>query len=210
LQNRWKAEEERNRQIEIDHRYKFFLEKSNLPPRCLEKDYDIPTVPEIVKEELSEDYVKLMQYDKFHRYIDRLENNIRYGVSIFIPGNPGTRKTTYACEIGKRVLKLGRSVKYFTASMIPDEKINIWDIAYQIDLLIIDDLGMDRIEKKNNLIFNLVNKRIDIRKSTIIITNSTEQQNRDLFGDAFMDRLKLSYTIFMIGKSSREFKEESK
>jgi hypothetical protein len=190
------------------HLYEKYRATCLIPQWCMDKTWDIPRDPVKVADELTGEWKILLEYDKFHLYLADLKENINHGLSIFCPGNVGTRKTTYICEIGKQVLRLGKSVRYYTASSIIADKVPWWELIYNVDFLIIDDLGMSSIEKKGNHLFDIHNKRLDRNKATAIITNNTEEQNRGIHGDAFMDRLKLFYTIFMIGDSSRTFDEK--
>ena len=197
-------EREQEEKAERDKKYKLLLSKSNLPERCRNETFDIPT--KSVYQEHGEDVIVHLEYEKFHRF---LTNPAMFSIycGIFMPGNPGTRKTTYACELAKKVMTLGKTVNYFQCAEIVTKKVFIYD-NITTDFLILDDLGNNTIEKRDDLLWTLVNKRIDAKKFTIIITNFSDSHNREMHGDAFMDRLKLFMPVVMIGESSRKNGEE--
>lgn len=184
------------------------LQESGLPKLCIENSFSIPSKSILKIDEDTKEPIDIRDYEKIHRFMSNLSANIKKGISLFIPGNPGTGKTIILGELGKYAITLGFDVRYFTASKIINEKIDLARFRFT-DLVIIDDLGMNKVEIRENKLFEFVNDRIDNRKSTFIATNSTEQQNKEFFGEAFVDRIKLFYTCFMVGPSRREFKHES-
>jgi DNA replication protein DnaC len=200
------AQDEKKITNEAKKRFDKLVKNSNLPERCILNTYDIPEKPIYEKDE-SGNYITMLEYDKIRAYIEDIDWNVTQGNNLFMPGNPGTRKTSYAGEIGKAIICSGKAVRYYQAGEIITNKINIWELM-KIDALIVDDLGRDKIEKKDGLLFTLFNKRIDNGKLIIAITNFSEEKNRDTLGHDFVDRLKGFKIVTMIGKSSREFKEE--
>lgn len=195
------AWEKQQLEAEQKHRYSLFVGNCKIPARCLENTYDIPD--KHLYEADGDEIITNLEYDKFFRMVKDPKFYLTTYPGIFVPGNPGTRKTSYVCEVGKQVMKLGWSVVYYQSAELITNKINIWELV-RPTFLIIDDLGNDTIENRNNLLWTLVNKRIDEKKFTAIITNYSEEHNRAIFGDAFMDRLKLYLPVVMIGESSRK------
>lgn len=202
-QQQWDQEEQEKKDKAV---YIMLLGDSNIPDWCKKKEYNIPDEDEY-QEDAQEEVVVQLEYRKFLRIKDNLPWHLKTYAGIFVPGNPGTRKTTYVCELGKQAMRVGKNVKYYQAAELITKKVNIWDLV-QPAFLIIDDLGNDAVENRNNLLWTLVNKRIDERKFTAIITNYPMEHNRSIFGDAFMDRLKLFLPVVMIGESSRTHSDE--
>lgn len=212
---RLKEKEEQEKMVrDLKVRVTKLFENANLPERCvtingvmtLDRKYEIPE-KSVYKEDLSGEVEVDLEYEKFHKYIANLPFNVASGRSLFIAGQAGTRKTSYACEIAKEAIKQGIEVKYFQVGEIVQKKISIWDIV-DVPLLILDDLGMSKSEAYDGKMFTLLNVRIERGWATIIITNFTEERNRDIFGEPFTDRLKLFNRVGMFAESSRKNDDE--
>jgi len=197
----WEREEKERTDRE---RFDSLIGTSRIPQRCKDQEYEIPEEAEYL-EDNNGDVITNLQYDIFYRMKKDFEYYMRTYPGIFVPGNPGTRKTTYVCEIAKQAMRLGRSVRYYQCAEIITNKINIWELV-RPSFLILDDVGNDPVENRNNIVWTLVNKRIDEKKFTAIVTNFSEEHNKVIFGEAFIDRLKLLLPIVMIGESSRKIK----
>lgn len=204
----------RKKQEEIEreaHKKRVLLERikeSRLPKISIQNRFLIPAKSVYKDDEDTKEPIEKKDYEKVHRYMLNIQSNIRKGVGLFMPGNLGTGKTIILGELGKLAIEAGFEVKYFTASKIVNEKIDIVRHRFT-DVVIIDDLGMAKIEVRDNKLFEFINDRIDNRKATWIASNSTEEQMKEHVGEALVDRLKMFYICFMIGESRREFKENN-
>ena len=186
--------------------YEGILERSLIPDRCKNTVFGIPEDDVIVPHpDNPKEWKTMLEYSKFHYVM----NNPRkfFGPKkeypgIFVPGNPGTRKTSYVCEVAKHAMRMGHNVLYYQVAEIITNRIQIWPLIGP-EVLILDDLGNDNIEKSHNLIWTLVNKRLEKRLFTAVVTNYSLEHNQGIFGEAFMDRMNLLYPIVMIGDSSR-------
>lgn len=120
-------------------------------------------------------------------------------------GNTGLGKTHLSTSVAKAVIESGHSVVYDTIDNIladfvnerfarADEKtVTLEDIQnryYKSDLLIIDDLGCESVNQFSvSCIYNLINTRINNRKSTIINTNLSYDELRGVYADRITSRL---------------------
>lgn len=107
------------------------------------------------------------------------------GKSMLFYGNCGTGKTFLSSCVAKRMMDLGYSVIYMTATGLIEkyesykygkgnEELDkeIIDMISETDLLIIDDLGIEVMNQVTmQFLFELLNKRILSKKKMIISTN---------------------------------------
>lgn len=113
---------------------------------------------------------------KFCREFD----NINY--NLFFYGNTGLGKTFLSSIIAKNVINMGKTVKYVRATKLfatyDDYKFKDYSLKseiddfYNCDLLVIDDLGTENINKNGiAFLFDLINDRLINEKKIIINTN---------------------------------------
>lgn len=104
--------------------------------------------------------------------------------SMIFTGKTGLGKTFLALCIAERLLSRSKSVIYETSVSLfeklektvfnrgDDRDREFYDMVYDCDLLIIDDLGTEIVnEYINSQLFNIVNKRVLQNKKMIISTN---------------------------------------
>lgn len=124
-------------------------------------------------------------------------------------GNVGLGKTFLCNCIAKDILDKGNTVLYAAAGQLfktiedarfnrdemeePDEQINFF---YNVDLLIIDDLGteFDTLATQTAL-FNIINSRILSRKHTIISTNLSVKELEMKYTERLISRIQGNYTF---------------
>lgn len=141
-------------------------------------------------------------YDAAKKFC-QLDSKIRE--SILYYGDVGLGKTFLSSCIAKELIDKGETVIYMRATklfnMYEDHKFNrskdssFLKNIYDCDLLIIDDLGTENINKMNvSFIFDIIDERITRGKSIIINTNLD------------MDELKENYTKRFISRVADNFK----
>lgn len=134
-------------------------------------------------------------YNKSLVYID----NFRYhSENLLFYGNSGTGKTFLSNCIAKELLDKGYLVVYRTADELiknlkeiryPGNK-TLEDIILNTDLLIIDDLGTEPInDMTRSDLFNLLNKKLLLKKKMIISTNLTLEQLLQTYSERITSRL---------------------
>lgn len=135
------------------------------------------------------------------RFIDDFDET--NGDNLLLYGTTGLGKTFLCSCIAKSLLDNNKIVIYQTAFTIleilesrrfgkGDEKLGKYqyDLLFDSDLLIIDDLGTELSNAfTNSEIFNIVNTRIIRGKKTIISTNLTPKEISDVYTDRVFSRI---------------------
>lgn len=149
---------------------------------------------------------------------------LAHGTNVLLFGAPGLGKTHLAIGLGRRLVELGHSVLFTTATGLLtvlskaesegrlDEKM----INYvKPRLLIVDELGYLPFERRAaHLFFQLVNRRYE-RGSMMITTNQRVSEWGTMFGDevlatAILDRLLHHSETLMIKGESYRLREKRK
>jgi DNA replication protein DnaC len=118
-------------------------------------------------------------------------------------------KSFLSCCIAKELLDKGYSVLYFSSSQLfdtlkesdfgKDSKENLYtskEDIYNCDLVVIDDLGTELTNSYISAkLFSLLNERILRGKSTIISTNLSLMELRDLYSDRIFSRISTKYKL---------------
>lgn len=126
-----------------------------------------------------------------------------FGGFIF-SGNPGTGKNHLASAIGNYIIQNGKSILIAT---LPDLMMKVRD-TYQkdaktteskliddlceVDLLVLDDVGVQRENKNEELIiFQVVDRRLANKKPVGILTNLKFDELGRVLGERVIDRLRM-------------------
>jgi len=121
---------------------------------------------------------------------------IRRGENIIVYGMPGNHKTGNVTVVMKKAAHELISILYLRSSDIPRifiDKIYGMDIikkCYSVRLLCLDNFGKNAIEKTGDIMFNLVDYRINNGLSTIPITNGSIDDVAGIFSSPMMSRLR--------------------
>jgi DNA replication protein DnaC len=136
-------------------------------------------------------------------YADEWATMRERGTCLILSGKPGTGKTHLACAIAGHVIRQGHSALFTTVS----DALRAIKRSYDKDsstsegdaindlvgpaLLILDEVGMAYdTDHSKTLIFDLMNKRYENLKPTIILTNLDASALREQLGDRITDRLR--------------------
>lgn len=139
----------------------------------------------------------------YKRCIDFVNNFDRDATSLFFIGNPGLGKTFLCNSIAKDLLDRGKSVIYNTIPDLIDamrkykfdfdnEESNLpyLNDIYNCDLLIMDDLGTElSTQFSNQVIYNILNKRIQNGRKMVISTNLSLQDFQSIYSERIVSRL---------------------
>ena len=121
--------------------------------------------------------------------------------SLLFIGKTGLGKTFLSNSIAKMVVDQGYSVIYQTAPIFmdqimqykfsyDDEKKELYNRIFDVDLLIIDDLGTENItDNKYAELFNVINTRLLKNKKMIISTNLTLNELFSRYDERIISRL---------------------
>ncbi len=129
--------------------------------------------------------------------------------SLLLIGNTGTGKTFISNAIAAQVISQGFSVLYQTAPILMDMMLDSkirgskedalrekYDQIFDVDLLIIDDLGTETLNSmKFTELFNIINTRLLKNKKTVISTNLVLPELAEQYDARVMSRLIGNYTI---------------
>ena len=126
-------------------------------------------------------------------------------------GNIGTGKSFLSVCMAAEFLKQGKEVLYFSSvtffeklsalqfsngSESRSELSDLRNEIYSCDLLILDDLGTERVNQFiMSELFATVNERIRREKSTVISTNLTLQNLSDVYSERVLSRIVSGYTL---------------
>ncbi|MBD2791738.1 ATP-binding protein [Xenorhabdus szentirmaii] len=126
-----------------------------------------------------------------------------FGGFIFC-GNPGTGKNHLAAAIGNHIIQNGKSILIATLPDLmmrvretyqKDAKINesaLIDDLCSVDLLVLDDVGVQRNNLNEDLIiFQVVDRRLANKKPVGVLTNLDIDQLTDVLGERVIDRLRM-------------------
>ncbi len=126
-------------------------------------------------------------------------------------GNIGTGKSFLSVCMAAELLKQGKEVLYFSAVSFfeklaalqfsegyrsRDELTDFREEVYSCDMLILDDLGTERVNQfVLSELFSLVNERLKRAGSTVISTNLTLQNLSDTYTERVVSRITSGYTL---------------
>ena len=130
--------------------------------------------------------------------------------NLFIYGSTGVGKTFLSNCIAKELIDQAHCVIYFSAFDLFDTLAkntfqkdfpsdNTPEDILECDLLIIDDLGTELTNTfVVSALFQCINERIMRRKSTIISTNLSLGQFRDIYSERILSRITSNYTMIKL------------
>lgn len=151
-------------------------------------------------------YENMMKiYNNCKRFCENFDKETK---GLVFYGSTGLGKTFLSSAIAKKVMDSGKTVVYVRAtkmfSLYDDYKFgrnterSVIDNIYNADLLIIDDLGTEPLNKNNmSFLFDVVNERTANGKKIIINTNLQISEITKMYSMRFTSRL---YEYFMIYK----------
>lgn len=176
---------------------------------------------------LSEEYYKgedLERFRKVSSFCHEFVNNFSTKKeNLFLTGNVGVGKSFLSCCVAKELLDKGYSVLYFSSSQLfdvlkendfgKDSKENLYtskEDIYNCDLVVIDDLGTELTNSYiSTRLFSLINERILRNKSTIISTNLSLMEIRELYSDRIFSRISTNYNMYQLsGPDIRIYKKQ--
>lgn len=157
-------------------------------------------------------------------FIDNFNNSDEK--NLLFTGNPGLGKTFLCNCIAKELLNIGKTVLYQTAPVMlnklvdyqfnkTDSLFDIYNNILNADLLIIDDLGTETMNKmKFTELFNVINSRLLNQNNritkTIISTNLTLENLYSYYDERIVSRLIGSYNLCKFFGEDIRFKKAKK
>lgn len=142
------------------------------------------------------------------KYAQNFQNSI---ASFIFSGKPGTGKNHLASAIGNYLIIHGKSVLIITVAdlmsniketfnkssrIITEEK--LLHHLSTVDLLMIDEIGMQLESKYEKIIINqIIDRRSSSKKSTGMLSNLNYQEMKRLLGDRVIDRMRLGNSLWL-------------
>ncbi len=143
-----------------------------------------------------QNYDKMKMYvEKCKLYAESFDNNS--GNLVFL-GATGLGKTHLSTSIAKKVIEKGFDVVYDSSPNIFNDfnkeqfknETGLTDKFFNCDLLILDDLGTEMHTAFTvSCLYNIINTRLNSGKSTIINTNLTLEELRNIYSDRITSRI---------------------
>ncbi|MGI4816693.1 MAG: DNA replication protein DnaC [Janthinobacterium lividum] len=138
--------------------------------------------------------------------------NFKNSISSFIfSGRPGTGKNHLASAIGNYLILRGNDILIITvadlmstlkstfnqsSSKITEEKL-LYNFS-TVDLLIIDEIGMQTESRYEKMIINqIIDRRSSSRKPTGILSNLNHKRLNNLLGERVLDRMSLGNSLWL-------------
>lgn len=145
-----------------------------------------------------------------HAFALHITDSLDDGRTLILCGNPGTGKTHLACAIGGAAVKAHRSVLFVGLSELIDRVFGAWrsrpssgsgsgagaggdplEALASVDLLIIDEIGSAAgSDAEKRLLFQIVNRRYESVRSTILISNLRPDALVKALGERTVDRFR--------------------
>lgn len=163
------------------------------------------------------DGIRRLAYKFSHSLNDPEQKNLLF------TGSTGLGKTFLANCVASEVIKHGKSVIYQTAPILLDKMVEYkfkfnktesdiedYDKIFDVDLLIIDDLGTEAMNSaKFSELFNILNTRILRNKKILISTNLTPQEIKREYEERIFSRFVGDFIICrFVGEDIRILKKK--
>lgn len=199
--------------LEIIEKQRKQDELRNHKQNLIDMDY-IP--PEILKNNFSEDKFKGSKVSQTCReYANKWEQIKAENIGLILSGNVGQGKTFYACCVANELINQGKYVAFKTINQLvaklatfTEENAEFVDKLLRAELLILDDFGTERkTEYSTEQVFNIINKRLESKKPTIITTNIDLQKwntDENITGQRIKDRLFEMCPIEIVAETSNQ------
>ena len=189
---------------------------SNYNPRLFSNKTNVELYKSEISPKENMELLKEKAWNFINNFDDPTEKNILF------TGNTGLGKTFLSNCIAKEVLEKGKTVLYQTAPVMFDNildtrfgkegtNIDLIDNIYNVDLLIIDDLGTEKItETKISELFTIINTRSlnsnHKATKTIISTNLTIEELFKVYSSRIGSRLVGNYRFLRFFGEDLRFK----
>lgn len=135
-------------------------------------------------------------------YAEQLATHRSRGANLLLLGGPGTGKTHLACAILAQVIRAGRTGVFMSVSgalrLVRDTyspastrtESEAFAPLIQTDLLVLDEagVGIGKDEKRQAMLFDLLDSRYGAMRSTILIGNLTPEELQTYLGERLLDR----------------------
>lgn len=190
-------EELMKRRVEAEstaRRTQALLQRAGIPPRF--KDCSLANY-------VADNEGQKNALSKARWFVDTIKDRVAEGTGMIFTGQAGTGKTHLSTAIANAIIPLGYSAVFITASdamrsikrtydpsstMTESDAI---DALVAPSLLILDEIGMqNRTDHEKQLMFEIINKRYERVKPTILLSNLSSADLKEFLGERIMDRMR--------------------
>lgn len=139
----------------------------------------------------------------FRDYAAHLDERIEAGTCIILTGRPGTGKTHLACALLTVARGRCHQCLFTSVAGLVRAVRDTWRVGAQVsesqmiqnyvdlDLLVIDEVGVQaKSDNERNILFAVINGRYEEMKPTIILSNETLREVKEIIGERAFDRLR--------------------
>ncbi len=197
-------------------------ECSCLKKRLIEAAYDMSNIKDVLKTENFDNFDISLYSDEIDPSTgksprDKIDSILRTALdfvknfdedftNLFLYGKSGLGKTFLCNCIAKDILDKGKSVLYLSAAQLFkmlekntfkndfDDFDDMFNLIFDSDLLIIDDLGTEfQTSFTASEFFNIINLRFIKKKSVVISTNLSPEDIADKYSDRVVSRFYGNY-----------------
>ncbi|MDY6064721.1 MAG: ATP-binding protein [Finegoldia sp.] len=201
---------------------KIAREKSSLNEQMKSENFENFDPDVYDDDKLDSGYSQRDYMDKLRKYLEKYAKNYEPAdKSLIFYGDVGLGKTYLMTSIAKEIIDKGYSVVYHSAPQLakilfkirynnfnvdPSEYSELEDMTYNCDVLMIDDLGTELNNDTNSSnLFDLINDRIQAKKTTIISTNIDISDIENVYDKRIASRIRGEFEpIRFFGKDIRE------
>lgn len=194
LQEEREAEEKKVREeIEKQRAIELRLQMSGLSPRFKKKTFET-FIPDSCERK------SVLKFAK--EYVDNFNDHYENGDGLIFSGGTGVGKGHLAAGIANELIKRGRGVYFLTAfdlilkmraswsDKTAESEFSVLEMMSNISLLIIDEVGVKiSSDSDKSQLFNLINRRYEAMKPTIILTNLNSKELKSAMGDRSFSRI---------------------
>lgn len=181
------------------NKYTLLLSQANIPIRYRDSDFKtyIPN---------SEEQKKALMICQ--RYVSNLDKSINIGKGLLFLGESGLGKTHLAISIIKELTKshliTSLYLKHYELINNYNTYKNYLNHISKIKLLVIDEAGIGDTSFNKDITYQIIDKRYDEMKPTIIITNLEKEKFNDKCSLALKSRLaETTYKVIFKGEDYR-------
>ncbi|MBP9742802.1 MAG: ATP-binding protein [Burkholderiales bacterium] len=170
--------------------------------RLVAKLFNQSAIPPRFSDDTFDNYIadtadKLAVKNTMLGFAHDIKANLKIGRNVLLAGNPGNGKTHLSVAAAKSAIDSGYTALFTTVGEMID-KINEagWNKATAIanytipDLLILDEVTYTLNSEEQKNLFKVLNKRYEQIRSTIIQTNLSILDLKNVLGERIIDRLR--------------------